>query len=113
MQKLSLHAIAREQLDLARGSSAARSSTTVYGGHEHALRQTVLALAADSSLGGHENLGEATLYVLSGRVQLSAGSDSWEGRTGDLLIIPESRHTLHALEDAAVLLTAVPRSRIR
>jgi quercetin dioxygenase-like cupin family protein len=29
----------------------------------------------------------------------------WEGRDGDLLIIPQARHTLHALEDAAVLLT--------
>jgi quercetin dioxygenase-like cupin family protein len=29
----------------------------------------------------------------------------WEGRDGDLLIVPQARHTLHALEDAAVLLT--------
>ena len=29
----------------------------------------------------------------------------WEGRDGDLLIVPQERHTLHALEDAAALLT--------
>lgn len=113
MQKLSLDAVAREQLNLARGSTAARSSVTVFGGHEHALRQTVIALSADSSLGEHESPGEATLHVLTGRVRLTAGSDTWEGRTGDLLIIPGSRHTLHAMEDAAVLLTTVPRNMIR
>ena len=110
MQKHSLEARAREQLDLARSSSAARSSTTVFGGHEQALRQTVVALAADAALGEHENPGEATLYVLTGRVRLQAGPDSWEGRTGDLLIVPDRRHTLYAVTDSAVLLTAVPRA---
>jgi quercetin dioxygenase-like cupin family protein len=42
---------------------------------------------------------------LSGRVRLVADAVSWEGRDGDLLIVPQARHTLHALEDAAVLLT--------
>jgi quercetin dioxygenase-like cupin family protein len=113
MQKMSLDAIAREQLELAKGNAAARSSSTVFGGHEHALRQTVVALAADASLGEHENPGEATLNVLHGRVLLCVGTDSWEGRTGDFLIVPDARHTLKALEDAVVLLTAVPRSHIR
>jgi len=113
MQKLSLEAIARAQLESARTSAAARSSSTVFGGHEHALRQTVIALLADGSLGEHENPGEATLYVLSGRVELTADTEAWEGRTGDLLIIPDSRHGLRAIEDSVVLLTAVPRSHIR
>jgi len=30
---------------------------------------------------------------------------SWEGRPGDLIVIPQGRHALHALEDTAVLLT--------
>lgn len=113
MQKLSLDATAREQLDAARSSAAARSSVTVFGGHEHAMRQTVIALATDASLGEHENPGEATLYVLKGRVRLVVGADAWEGRTGDLLIVPDARHTLDAMEDSVVLLTAVPRSHIR
>ena len=113
MQKLSLDATAREQLGIARGTAAERSSTTVFGGHEHALRQTVVALAAGASLGEHENPGEATLYVLTGRVRLAVSADSWEARTGDFLIIPDARHTLAALEDSAVLLSAVPRSHIR
>ena len=34
-----------------------------------------------------------------------AGQDSWDGRSGDLLVVPVSTHTLEALEDSAVLLT--------
>ena len=44
MQKLSLIALAREQLELARASSSGRSASTVFGGHEHVLRQTVIAI---------------------------------------------------------------------
>ena len=105
MEKFSLDAIAREQAKRAATAPSGRSAETVYGGHEHALRQTVIALAADSSLDEHESPGEATLVVLNGRVRLIAGSTSWEGRAGDLLIIPPSRHALHALEDSAILLT--------
>jgi quercetin dioxygenase-like cupin family protein len=77
----------------------------VYGGHEHLLRQTVLALTAGSSLSAHENPGGSTVQVLSGRVKLTAGDVTWEGRTGDLLVVPDSRHALAAMEDSAVLLT--------
>jgi quercetin dioxygenase-like cupin family protein len=113
MQKMSLDAIAREQLNEARNAHAGRSATTVFGGHEHALRQTVIALVAGSTLADHENPGEATLHVLSGRVDISAGADVWQGRSGDLLIVPDARHGLHALEDSVVLLTAVPRAHLR
>jgi quercetin dioxygenase-like cupin family protein len=78
---------------------------TVYGGHEHVLRQTLMALTAGSSMSEHENPGEATVHVLYGRVRLVADAVTWEGRDGDLLIVPQARHTLQALEDAAVLLT--------
>lgn len=105
MQKLSLDAVAREHLEKAAAASTGRSAGTVYGGHEQRLRQTVLGLSAGTSLAEHENPGEATLFVLSGRVRLQAGDDTWEGRAGDLLIIPPQRHSLEALEDSAVLLT--------
>jgi quercetin dioxygenase-like cupin family protein len=110
MQKISLDALAREQLEAARRSSAARAATTVVGGHERVLRQTVIALLADATLDEHENPGEATLYVVSGRVVLRAGGDSWEARTGDLVEVPPARHDLQAVEDSVVLLTAVPRA---
>ncbi|MEF9905764.1 cupin domain-containing protein [Streptomyces sp. P9-A2] len=105
MQKLSLDALAREHLERAATASTGRSASTVYGGHEHTLRQTLLALTSGTSLAEHENPGEATLLVLRGRVRLTSGDTTWEGRDGDLIVIPPARHALEALEDAAVLLT--------
>ncbi|HSL06648.1 MAG TPA: cupin domain-containing protein [Pseudonocardiaceae bacterium] len=105
MEKSSLTALAREQLKIARQASGGRSAKTVYGGHEHVLRQTLIALAAGHRLDEHDNPGEATVHVLHGRVRLSAGEIGWEGSPGDLLIVPVGRHALDALEDSAVLLT--------
>jgi quercetin dioxygenase-like cupin family protein len=105
MQKTSLTALARNQLELARAASSGRSATPVYGGHEHVLRQTVIALHGGRQLDEHPSPGEATIYVLSGRVLLESEGMSWSGWTGDLLIIPNANHSLKALEDSAVLLT--------
>jgi len=109
VHKTSLVALARTQLELAAAAPSGRSAHTLYGGHEQALRQTLIALTAGSSLAEHENPGEATVQVLSGRVRLLAGADAWDGRAGDLLIVPPSRHALHAVENAAVLLTVAKR----
>lgn len=110
MQKSSLTALAREQLVRARTTSSGRSSSTVYGGHEHQLRQTVIALVEGQVLNDHLNPGEATIHVLHGRVRLTAGEVVWDGRSGDLLIVPDGVHRLDALEDAAVLLTVAKRT---
>ncbi len=110
MRKFSLDALAREQLEDARQASNGRASRTVFGGHEHVLRQTVIALLAGQSLGEHSNTGESTVHVLRGRVRLHSGADAWDGRTGDMLLVPTAPHSLTATEDAAVLLTvAKPR----
>lgn len=105
MNKTSLTALAREQLETARGASSGRSAHTVYGGHEHSLRQTLIALTAGSALDEHESNGEATLQVLLGRVRLTNQSANWDGSAGDHLVVPKSRHGLEAIEDSAVLLT--------
>jgi quercetin dioxygenase-like cupin family protein len=110
-RKVSLDATAREQLETARRSDSQRAATTVVGGHEHVMRQTVVALVAGAAMAEHENPGEATFYVISGRVELEADGDRWQARAGDLIEIPPTRHALRALEDSAVLLTAVPKSR--
>jgi quercetin dioxygenase-like cupin family protein len=62
-------------------------------------------MIAGASLAEHENPGEATLQVLTGRVRLSSGDLSSEARTGDMIFVPDARHSLLALEDSAVLLT--------
>ena len=109
MLKESLTALLRHQLDIARNSSSGRSAHTVYGGHEHALRQTMIALRAGTNLDEHESPGEATVQVLHGRVTLVAGGDRWNGSPGDLLLVPDRRHALEAVEDSVVLLTVAKR----
>lgn len=105
MDKKSLTALARQQLKLAVGASSGRSSQTVYGGHSRKLRQTVVALAAGNKLAEHDLSGESTVLVLSGKLELISGEKTWKGSTGDLLVIPDARHSVEALEDVNFLLT--------
>lgn len=105
MQRLSLEALARQQMELAAAAGGGHTADTVYGGHEKVLRQTLIGMTKGAGLADHENPGEATVQVLHGRVRLTAGELSWEGRQGDLIIVPDSRHRVDALEDSAILLT--------
>jgi quercetin dioxygenase-like cupin family protein len=109
MNKISLDAVAREQRKKAATADSGRSAETVCGGHEKALRQTVIAMNAGVELAEHESPGEATVLVLSGRIELRSKGVVWAGRSGDLLAVPDERHSLHALEDSAVLLTVAKK----
>jgi hypothetical protein len=42
-------------------------------------------------------------------VRLVVGDDSWDGRRGDLLIVPAAPYTLEALQNSVVLLTVAKR----
>ena len=110
MQKISLDALARQQMKLAATAGGGHTADTVYGGHEKVLRQTVIGMVGGAHLAEHANPGEATVLVLRGRVRLSAAGVSWEAARGDLLIVPASRHSLEALENSAVLLTVAKLS---
>ncbi len=105
METTSLTSLVDQHLLAAKNASSGRSACTVYGGHEHALRQTLIALSAGQALDEHESPGEATLQVLHGRVSLVSAEATTNGAPGDLLVIPDSRHRLDALEDCAILLT--------
>lgn len=107
MEAISLTALAVEQLEAARAAHSGRAAHTVRGGHDHFLRQTVIALADGQELGEHDNPGEATLQVLTGRVRLTAEGQSCDGAAGELIAIPPTRHSLLALQDAVVLLTVL------
>lgn len=69
----------------------------------------MIALLAGRSLDVHGNPGETTVYVLRGRIRLATDAASWEGRHGDLIIVPPSPHRLEAIADSAVLLTVAKR----
>jgi quercetin dioxygenase-like cupin family protein len=105
MQKISIDALARQQLEAAVTSTNGRAADTVYGGHEKVLRQTVMAMKAGTQLSEHQNPGDATVFVIQGCVSLKAGGESWQGKAGDLLIVPPGLHSLHAEEDSTFLFT--------
>lgn len=79
MQKFSLEALSHELLERAVAAGGGHTASTVVGGHERVLRQTVIAMLEGAILAEHENPGEATVHVLRGRVRLSAGEQSWDG----------------------------------
>jgi quercetin dioxygenase-like cupin family protein len=106
MQKLSLEALGREMQARA-ASGPGRAGHTVVGGHEKPLRQTVIAMKANAELTEHANPGQASVQVLRGRVVLSSNGQSWDGRDGDLIIVPDAPHSLRAEQDSVILLTVV------
>jgi quercetin dioxygenase-like cupin family protein len=110
MQTFSLDALARDLLARAADAAGGHTAETVLGGAERTLRQTVIALVGGAVLAEHENPGEATVLVLHGEVRLAAGDASWTGRSGDLVVIPDERHSLEALADSVVLLTVAKLS---
>ncbi|MFD9485658.1 cupin [Streptomyces sp. NPDC059991] len=100
-----LAALAEEHLAKAHLASHGRSAHLIV--HDGALRQSVIALTSDSELDEHNAPLSATLQVLRGHVRLTSNSGNKELRAGQLCEIPQERHGLLALEDSAVLLTAV------
>lgn len=109
MQKQNLDALAREVGHRAAEASSGRAARTVYGGHEKRLRQTVIAMRAGAQLAEHVNPGDATVLVINGRLRLWSGEVSWDGRDGDLLVVPDAPHSVEAITDTALLLTATNR----
>jgi quercetin dioxygenase-like cupin family protein len=105
MESISLINLAAEQLAEARQTRSGRAAQTLHGGHTHELRQTVVALLAGHELSEHDSPGQASLQVLQGHVQISAGDDAWDGRTGDYVVIPPQRHSLQAVDDSVVMLS--------
>ncbi|SNY62966.1 cupin domain-containing protein [Paractinoplanes atraurantiacus] len=105
MEKISLTELAAKETITARDATSGRGAHTVFGNHTTTLRQTVIALAAGQLLHEHNSPGDATLQILSGRVRLAAGDDAGDAGAGELVIIPNARHSLEALEDSVILLT--------
>lgn len=105
MESVSLTALADELLQTARTVNAGRQARTLYGGQEHHLRQTVIAIAEGHTLDEHESPGEATLQVIRGRLVLVAGDEEISVGSGEHVVIPPVRHRVEAPEDTVLLLT--------
>jgi quercetin dioxygenase-like cupin family protein len=105
MESISLTSMASEKLAEARQAHSGRAAHTIHGGHDHELRQTVMALLAGRELSEHDSPGQASLQVLQGHVRLTAGDDAWDGKAGDYVVIPPQRHSLQAVDDSVVMLT--------
>ncbi|MEU9124134.1 cupin [Streptomyces sp. NPDC048506] len=100
-----LNALTRQQLDDARASAHGRSAHLFL--HDGPLRQTVIALIGGAALDEHNAPPAASLQVLHGRIRLTGAGGGQVLKAGQVAMIPHARHGLEALEDAAVLLTAV------
>ncbi|MFF4606235.1 cupin [Streptomyces sp. NPDC001339] len=100
-----LNALTRQQLDDARASAHGRSAHLFL--HDGPLRQTVIALVAGTVLDEHNAPPASSLQVLHGRVRLTGPGGGQELKAGQVAMIPHERHGLEALEDSAVLMTAV------
>ncbi|WP_326651375.1 MULTISPECIES: cupin domain-containing protein [unclassified Streptomyces] len=87
----------------ANSGSSGRTARTVVA--LPGLRVTLIALAAGSELAEHEAPDAATLTCLTGRVTLRATDRTWRLGQGDIVAIPDQRHSLTAETDATVLLT--------
>ncbi|MFI7005634.1 cupin [Streptomyces sp. NPDC050145] len=100
-----LTALAEDHLTAARSAAHGRSAELLI--REDPLRLSVIALTEGNALEEHNAPVAATLQVLRGRVRLTAVSGDITLTEGELHAIPQERHGLTALTDAAVLLTAV------
>ena len=77
----------------------------------NSLRQTVIGVAAGRRLDEHENNGEITLQLLTGRARVVASSGEVTLSAGDYTVIPLEWDSFEALEDTVVLLTAAVQGR--
>lgn len=95
--------LADELLALAREHHSRRAARTILSAAS--MRATVIALAAEAELAEHEAPPAATLQVVHGEGELAAGDQRWTLAAGDIITIPQQRHSLLATTDAVVLLT--------
>lgn len=104
---ISVPDLAHEHLEIARGATSGRSGHKIYGGRDHQMHLTMIALTAGAMLDEHNNPGEALVQVVSGRVVVRGDGRTLDGSTGDLLVVPDAPHSLEAVEDSVIVLMTV------
>lgn len=109
MSSINLLEIATHHLTEAQNQESGRHSQTIYGGREHDLRQTLICLTEGHGMSEHSSPGEATVQMLMGAIDITAGEDTVRLAAGDYYVIPPLRHSVEAATDAAFLLTVATR----
>jgi quercetin dioxygenase-like cupin family protein len=104
-QPLDLAEAGEALLREAKAMSSGRAAKTLTPGKHAQLKQTMIALRQDVTLGEHDTNGPATIYLLRGRAVVHAGDASTEITAGGWAVVPEERHDLQALEDTVALIT--------
>ena len=89
----------------ARDGSSGRAARTLQAEAHAPLKQTLLALRASQSLDDHTAPGPATVMVLQGSVLLRSSTEELALGAGDWAPVPKTTHSVHALDDAVLLLT--------
>lgn len=90
-------------LEEAKRSSAGRASASLlHGDHQRAV---LIALNGGSSLSEHESPLSATLQTLVGSCTVVAGEDQWPVGEGEMVTIPQARHSVESTTDCVFLLT--------
>ncbi|WP_026929315.1 cupin [Glycomyces tenuis] len=97
--------LAEDHIAAAREAEHGRSAELLL--HDGPLRQSLIALAEGFELDEHEAPTAGALLVLRGRVRLTAPGGDVELAEHQFAAIPQERHGLTAIQDAAVLLTTV------
>lgn len=98
-----IETLAARLLDETRDHRSRRAARTVVS--RDSMRATVIALGGGADLAEHDSPPAGTLHVLTGSVLLRTPSRQWQLDSGDLVSIPPERHSVHAITDAAMLLT--------
>ncbi len=74
--------------------------------HRAPVTQVIFAFEAGSEMADHAAHGLVTIHVLEGRLVVQADGRNHELRAGHLLVLkPDVRHSVRALEASAMLLT--------
>ena len=95
--------LADELLALAGEHHSRRAARTILSAAS--MRATVIALVAEAELAEHQAPPAATLQMVHGDGELVAGEQRWPLTAGDVITIPQQRHSLLATTDVVVLLT--------
>lgn len=72
-------------------------------------RAIAISLERDETMGDHHVRERAVVYVVSGQVAIEASGETVECSAGTIVTFaPHERHSVHALDDATLLLLVAP-----